>query len=282
MKSTFRIISLIIVIATILCVTSCSHISKEKQEESLYQKAIDDFFSALKSKDSNGIKALFSKSAIEADADMQNNIDKLLEIYPSAPTQILFHGLLHGSYKQIDGLYRSVINSTFPIFCDGKYYWIYLELVYEDDFCTENIGISRIEFYTADEYCIYYHSDISCSSSELGFHLFAEQQLENNVICIENCPYEYVYIERDLTFTEVKSFLQSNTSFSDFQKVFGQPNASQPEDNMYFRVVFYEVFVDGADPVYVELGVRNGNEIIYANLLNSTSYLESILEETIE
>jgi hypothetical protein len=259
---------------------SCALFSifEENREDKLYRNAIDDFFTALEAKNTDGILSLFSKSAIEEDKNIQNSINKLIEIYPDAPTQILFDGLLHGSYSQTDGLYRAAISSTFPVFCGGEYYWIYLELVYEDDFCTDNIGISRIEFYTADEYCIYYHSDEPEAAQALGFYLYAEKELENRVISINNSPYEYVYIDRTISLMEIRSFFKSNTSYRDFVAKFGEPNASQPEDLVDWYLVYYEVFVDGVAPVYVEICVYDSSEIKYANLVNSNSHLEVIIE----
>lgn len=280
MKRTHRTIAFIALITVIISLMSCSLFSifEKNREDKLYRNAIDDFFTALEAKNTDGILSLFSKSAIEDDKNIQNSINKLIEIYPDAPTQILFDGLLHGSYSQTDGLYRAAISSTFPVFCGGEYYWIYLELVYEDDFCTDNIGISRIEFYTADEYCIYYHSDEPEAAQALGFYLYAEKELENRVISINNSPYEYVYIDRTISLMEIRSFFKSNTSYRDFVAKFGEPNASQPEDLVDWYLVYYEVFVDGVAPVYVEICVYGSSEIKYANLVNSNSHLEVIIE----
>lgn len=285
MKFKTNILSLIVLFAIIISATSCFYffdIFDNSQEEVIYREALNNFVEALSKRDLEGIIALFSKSAIESNSNIQNNLAMLFEIYPDAPTQILFNGLVSSNHSQTHGLYKSSLSSTFPIFCNGVYYWVYLELVYEDDFCVDNIGISCIEFYTGDEYCIYYHSDESRAPSQLGFHLFADKKLENDVICIENQPYEYIYINRELSLNEVKTFLKSNTDFSDLQNAFGLPNASQPEDAQTWYLVYYEVFVDGVAPVYVELCIQEGNKIIYANLVNSTSYLENILEEDIE
>lgn len=282
MKRTHRAIAFIALITVIISLMSCSLFSifEKNREDKLYRNAIDDFFTALETKNTDGILSLFSKSAIEEDKNIQNSINKLIEIYPDTPTQILFDGLLHGSYTQTDGLYRAAISSTFPVFCGGEYYWIYLELVYEDDFHTDNIGISCIEFYTADEYCIYYHSDEPKATQKLGFHLFADKVLENHVISINNLPYEYVYIDREISLKDIKTFLNSNRNYSDFVAKFGEPNASQPEDLVDWYLVYYEVFVDGVAPVYVEICVYRSSEIQYANLVNSTSHLAVILEET--
>lgn len=280
MKQTCRTIALITLIALLISITGCSLFSifEKNREDRLYRNTIDNFFTALDTQNTDSILNLFSKSAIAEDKEIQSNIDKLIEIYPDAPTQILFDGLLHGSYTQTDGLYRSAISSTFPVFCGGEYYWIYLELVYEDDFCADNIGISCIEFYTADEYCIYYHSDDSKVAEALGFHLYSEKTLENPVISINNSPYEYVYIDREISLMEIKSFFKTNTSYEDFVATFGHPNASQPVDNTNWYLVYYEIFVDSAAPVYLEICVYGSSEIQYANLVNSTSHLEVVIE----
>ena len=150
MKFKTNILSLIVLFAIIISATSCFYffdIFDNSQEEVIYREALNNFVEALSKRDLEGIIALFSKSAIESNSNIQNNLAMLFEIYPDAPTQILFNGLVSSNHSQTHGLYKSSLSSTFPIFCNGVYYWVYLELVYEDDFCADNIGISCIEFY---------------------------------------------------------------------------------------------------------------------------------------
>ena len=273
MKRIFRIISLSIVVIMIFSLVSCFDF-RYKKEKQLCWDTINSFFSALDNKNADELKGLFSKTAIAEDNDLDNDINNLLSIYPEAPTQILFDGLWSGSYSQSDGLYRSSIRMGTPVFCTGEYYWVFIELVYEDDFCADNIGVKSLEFYTADEYCIYFHCDDETDAHvDIGLSLFVENELEADVLCIGNIPYEYTYIDRELSAKEVEAFIKTNTSISDFVAKFGNPNVSDD-----IGCYYYEVFVDGIAPVYLEL-FFDGDEITSANLVGTISHFKTIIEE---
>lgn len=276
MKYMLRLISLSIIIVFTLSLAACSFIFDllmQDKEEILMQDAISTFFSALDDKNANSIKEMFSKSSILNDIDLENKIYDLLSFYPNSATQILFDDCISGSYTQSDGLYRSAISSNFPFYCDGEYYWIYIEIVYEDDFCEDNIGVSTIEIYTADEYYMYFNTEDEILSKQIGFYFFKERELDADIISINGVPREYTYIDREIGYCDARDFIETNKSLSDFMKKYGLPNA---QDDM--GIYFYEVTFDGVAPVYIEIGFVN-DEIIYANLVGSIEHYITIIEE---
>ncbi|MBQ8382863.1 MAG: DUF5104 domain-containing protein [Clostridia bacterium] len=113
------------------------------------------FFNALDKGDSDEIKSLFSRTVLSSDSDLDEQIDKLISIYPRSTTAIMFDGLLGGEYADDAGMYKSMAYATFPVVSNNRYFWVYIELIYEDDFSSDNIGLNRVFFYTADEYCTF-------------------------------------------------------------------------------------------------------------------------------
>ena len=184
----------ILIVALLLALSACGSF-KRMNEDKIYQENINNFFAALDDRDTDAIKSLFSSAVIQNDTDLDEQISKLISIYPNAETEIIFDGLLGGDYESQDSKHKSVAYTTFPVICDNQYFWVYFELVYEDDFCEDNIGLSSVFFYTADEYCAYFHNDSEKLPDELGLLVFSDLNLEKEIRPIEYNPYEFTPIE---------------------------------------------------------------------------------------
>lgn len=133
-----KAIALILIVALLLALSACGSF-KRVTEDKIYQENINNFFAALDDRDTDAIKSLFSSAVIQNDTDLDEQISKLISIYPSAETEIIFDGLLSGAYESRDSKHKSVAYTTFPVICDNQYFWVYFELVYEDDFCEETL-----------------------------------------------------------------------------------------------------------------------------------------------
>jgi len=244
-------------------------------EEKLYKEKIEAFFSALEREDSTAIKSLFSQAVIDIDSDLDEQIEKLLSIYPNTKTDVKFNGLISGDYENQDGNFKSTAYATFPVVCEGKYYWVYFELIYEDDFSEKNIGLNSVFFYTADEYCAFWRDDNEKHSDEIGLLVFADLELEKEVKPIEGMPYEFTSMERRISVSDVEAFLKKSKSVSDFQKTFGMPNAKGD-----LWTYYYEIIETDGTTQYLEIGTPNRDEITYANIVGEFEYIRSILKES--
>ncbi len=265
--------SFILLVLVLLVFTGCGSFMRSS-EEKIYREKIDAFFCALESEDSTALKSLFSQTVIENDADLDKQIEKLLTIYPNAKTNIKFDGLLGGNYENQDGKFKSVAYTTFPVVCEGKYYWVYFELIYEDDFSEENIGLNSVFFYTADEYCAFWHDDNAKYPDDIGLVVFSDLKLEKEVRSIERWPYEFTSIERKMSIIDVEKFLEESKSVAEFNKRFGLPNAQGVR-----WAYFYEITETDGTTKYLEIGTPDGDEITYANIVGEFEYIRCILEE---
>ena len=271
----FRRIScvFILLVLVFLVFTGCGS-AVRLSEEKIYREKIDAFFFALENEDSTALKSLFSQTVIEKDADLDKQIEKLFSIYPNTKTDIKFNGLLGGDYENRGGKFKSVAYTTFPVVCDNQYFWVYFELIYEDDFSKENIGLNRVFFYTADEYCVYFHNDEEKMPNDNGLLVFSDLKLSNEIIPIEGFPYEFSPIERTIKTSDIERFLESNKSFSEFKEMFGEPNAIGALWTYYYEVTENDGFTK-----YVEIGVPNNDEIEYANIVGEFEFIKCILEK---
>ena len=114
-----KALSFILIVALLLALSTCGSF-KRVNEDKIYQENINNFFAALDDRDTDAIKSLFSSAVIQNDTDLDEQISKLISIYPNAETEIIFDGLLSGAYESQDGKHKSVaykivIHDTFPI-----------------------------------------------------------------------------------------------------------------------------------------------------------------------
>lgn len=84
--------------------TDSPYISTEAQ---IYNKAVDDFFTALDNKDKESLLEMFSLNARTAKPDLEQEIAKLFEVYPG-PTDVCKRdgGKVSGSYSIEQGKKR--------------------------------------------------------------------------------------------------------------------------------------------------------------------------------
>lgn len=269
----FRVTAWILTLLTlVLFVLNGCGSCKRMSEDEIFQDRIDEFFSALDDKDADKIKSLFSQAAIAGDADLDAQIQKLFSIYPNAKTEIKFDGQLGGDYENQGDKRKSTAYTTVPVISEEKYYWVYFELIYEDDFSKETIGLNRVFFYTADEYCAFFHDENAKYPDDIGLLVFSDLKLEKEIRPIEGIPYEYTPVERTITETDINVFLASNRSWGDFTEVFGAPNAQ-----CSLRA-YYEITDSDAEPQYFEIGVFE-DEITYIHVVSDFEFIKCILEE---
>ncbi|MBE6559316.1 MAG: DUF5104 domain-containing protein [Ruminococcaceae bacterium] len=274
MKTFRRLTCAFILLTSALLIFAGCGSYKRLSEEKIYQEKVNAFFSALEHEDPTALKSLFSQTVIDRDADLDQQIEKLLSIYPNAKTDIRFDGLLGGDYENQDGKFKSIAYTTFPVVCEDKYYWVYFELIYEDDFSEENVGLNRVFFYTADEYCAFWHDDSAKYPDDIGLLVFSDLKLGKKVRPIERWPYEFTSMDRTISVSDVEEFLEKNKSVAEFSETFGMPNAKGDLWTYYYEITDADGTIQ-----YLEIGAPDGDEITYANIVGEFEYIRCIFEK---
>lgn len=269
-----RLFCWVLAIALLCCsFVGCGSWARLREEE-IYKENLDAFFDALDAGDSDALYALFSPTAQKHDADLACEIDRLIALYPRAETELHFHGIGGGEYHSGSDGFESTVYATVPVVNSGRHYWVYLELTYEDDLRPEDIGISRVQLYTVDEYCLYYHDEGAKFPTELGLLVYAEREIELEVRCIDNHPYAFTPIDRELDLAAMEAFLQNDTTIEAFAQRFGQPNAGVPS-SLY--TAYYELPSTDGTHTYLALGVVDG-VIEWANIEGEYAWIRSVKE----
>ena len=240
----------------------------DPKENTAYNDAITSLFNAMDAKNSEAIYNLFSPSIREQDKDLEDQIDKLLSVYSGPIDEIGWDGLLAGGASYSDGDYSKNASTTFPVRSGNTYYWCYLELMYENTYDDQQIGIVQMDFFTADEYCILEYDDQLKIVDSVGLTVHADATVESEIRCINSHPYMYSATTEPLDIEAVRSFFKVSDSFSEFIKQYGQPNA----ENIY---CCYELLTDGGEYSYLQI-CTNNDTIYGANVVNAFEYIETI------
>ncbi len=250
-------------------VTGEPYTSKEAR---LYNEAVDNFFVALDAGDKDALHEMFSPSVQATDSDLDIQIDRLMEAYPG-PTDVCGRdgSMVAGSYSNSHGKHTSSVGSRFAVASNGKYFFCLFDLMYENDVDEDQIGITRINFYSDNDYCAEMYSEDTDISTDNGLSIYMHYPLDCEIRVINSFPYKYAPTAKALNESEVKAFLQSSSCYSQFVDRFGEPNAA---DIFYY----WELTSENDTPYYLELGIDEQTDSIYgATVVDNFDWLYSLL-----
>jgi hypothetical protein len=282
--SVFRKWSCITLLILCLCLplTGCGEIlhelfieSREQREERVYVEAIEAIFTALDAGDADALYDLFSAEAKAGDPDLEADIARMMEVYEGPYVTHGFDGLLGGSaHFEQEGSTYSIFTST-PIEAGDTYYWIYLNYTYQCDPNPANIGITELEFFTADEWCLGLYDEESTREPSRGLTVYADKTLDHEWRCIYGNP--LVYTDRGtVDLLEAKEQIEENDSYAAFVERFGEPAAS-------YIYRYYPLPDENGEPRWLCLGYddREGydDSIHTAYIVDRFVYLDMLLED---
>lgn len=263
-----KVISIILCIICLFSIGGCSSSSVDKESD-IYSKTVYELLDALDNKDVNAIYNLFPVSVQNDCEKLKEKIEEFVLVYSGVTEKIGDISSLAGGASYEYGKACKNAYTTFPIFSDGKYYWIYLDLMYENTFDENQIGITQLDFFTADAYYDFWSSEAK-QNTNIGLNIFNKKIDNYNVISINNYPYNY-YPTENLNIEEVKSFFKMSTSLEDFEKRFGAAAASDE-----FGFIYSLPEQDGESRfLYISC---EGDKIIYSDILSNFSYIDTVLE----
>lgn len=263
-----KIITIILCLVCLFSVSGCIS-SFMVNEQEVYNKTVHEFLNALDKKDSDAIYNLFSVSVQKNCGNLKEKIEELISIY-SGPTEKIGDLRALGGEATIEhGDSCKSAYTFFPILSDGNYFWIYLELMYENSFDENKIGITQLDFYTADAYYDFWSSD-SKQEVAIGLNIFNKKVDHYNIISINNYPYNYRPTEI-LDIEEVKSFFETSTSYVAFEKKFG---TTACEDGSYI----YSLADQNGESLYLSI-LCVDDQIMFSEILSNFSYVDTVFHE---
>ncbi len=267
-----RLICLLLSAFFIISLCSCNMIYiDDSKETKAYKDTITALFDALDNKDADTIYNLFSLSTREQDKDLKEQIEKLLSVYKGPMDELGWNGSLAGGGLYETGRKRKNASTTFPVRSGDTYYWCYLDLMYENTFDEKQIGITQLDFYTADEYCIFRDVDHAKIVESVGLEVYAEKTLDADIRCINGWPHKYSSTTKALNIDDVKDFLKNSDNAADFKARFGEPNA----ENIY---TYYELQQENEKSRYLEISI-DGDSIYYVTIVDDFKYIETIFDD---
>lgn len=267
-----RLLCLLLSILFILSLCSCGMLYiDDSKEKKAYKDTITVLFNALDNKDADTIYNLFSPSVREQDKDLNEQIEKLLSEYKGPIDEIGWDGLLAGGASYEYGEKSKNAYTTFPVRSGDTYYWCYLDLMYENTFDEKQIGITQLNFYTADEYCIIRYDDNANIDDSVGLEVYTEKTLDTDIRCINGWPHKYSSTTKALNIDHVNNFLKNSDNFTEFKNQFGEPNA----ENIY---AYYNLQQENEKPRYLEIGVDD-DSIHNIGIVDDFKYIETIFDD---
>ena len=275
-RTVYRILR--VLVAELLSVSLCLSLfgclfgeTREQREERLYAEAIEQVFAALDEGNANALRQLFSEEAQQGDPDLDGDITRLMEVYGGSYVTHGFDGLLHSSASfEPEGRTHSV-SATTPVEAGGAYYWVYLRLTYQCDPDPAQVGITELEFYTADEWSLFLYDEDRMIEESLGLTVYADKTLDREVRCIDGNPIQYTPREA-IDPDEAVEQLNKTDSFSAFKERFGEPVGS-------WVCHYYPLPDEDGEARWLRIGDDERDDRVYsATVVDRFEYLETLWE----
>ena len=267
-----KLICILTAVLLLISLCGCGMIYiDDSKEQKAYRDAVNSFFKALDEKNEEAIYQLFSPYIRENDKDIESQIEKLMSVYSGPTDEIGWDGLLSGSGSYEYGKKIKNARATFPVRSGDTYFWCYLKLTYENTFDETQIGITQVDFYTDDEYCILSYDEEAKIYDTYGLEIYAEKTISEDIRCIDGRPHKYNSDTKELNINDVKKFFQTKNIFSEFEVTFGKPNA----EHIY---AYYVLPQEKGKPRYLELGI-DGDEIYAARIVDDFAYIDTIFTQ---
>ena len=273
MKCIKKAISFVILAIFLFSTVSCGLVYIPNDEEKAFESILPKLFEALDSGDNVAIYELFSPAVREQSDNLQEQIAALISVY-SGPTDkfdledVPMHGSEHignpGNWASAD--------ATIPVRSNNNYYFFRIDLMFEH-YDEKQVGITQLEFYTADEMCAFRESDDQWIERK-GLYLHTEKKLGCEIRTIDSHPNRYTPTNHTINIEEVKEFLKTSSSFSEFVDWFGKANAKSSVVDYYY----YELPPKNGEPQYLK--VSEYNDVIHSiTIVDDFKFIEMVWDK---
>ncbi len=200
--------TVLLVLACVFSLCSCGKLPwSDPEGEDVFSKTITSLFLALDSGNRDAVINLFSHAAQKQDKNLEEDIEKLFSVYVGPVDEIGWRGIKGTSSSFEDGDRVKSVFAHFPVQCGEIYYWCWMNVMYENTTDGDQIGITQLNFYTADEWYLSGISNDVIVADDVGLTVFSDNILDEDIRCIRGAP--FIYAERPpLDLEEIKGFLR--------------------------------------------------------------------------
>lgn len=213
------------------------------------QDSIDDFFAAVDARDAEAVRALFSPNVREADGDLDETIQALLDLYPG-PTEDCEMLTPVGASKHLEYGRQTMVDvhNSLPAVCGGVNYYCSFSYVTKDEEDPGNVGLRKVVVATEAARC---HPDYYQNSLDLedGLSVVTAPAAEGETRRIGDEPFAFTPYDRTVTREELPAFLETDDSWEGFTARFGPPNAEGWLSTGYY----YELVPEDGQARYVHI-----------------------------
>lgn len=225
-----RKVNLCVCILFVLCIFfigGCSDMNKAANqykgtETEKIQQVLADFITALDSGDSDAIKGMLSVNAQKSNG-VDEQIEQLFSFYPGNTQRHDWDG--HRLFSESsNGLFsqHAQVSVHFALFSEGTAYYCRITLRYSDTF-KNRIGVHRICMVSEKVYC---HENFAWPD-ESGVFIVQDIDGDYETRRVGGYAIQFTPIERTISEQDILEFLETSTSFDEFQTIFGEPNGTQ-------------------------------------------------------
>lgn len=249
--------------------TSCGLVYIPNDKEKAFEELLPKLFEALDNENETALYELFSADTREQCDNLQEQISALFAFYggptddyniSDVPMQVSTHFEKPGTQK--------IADATIPVRSGEQYYFFHICLTYKH-YDEKQVGITQLEFYTADEMCALRESSESMMERK-GLYIHAEKDLECEIRTICLSPLRYTSREH-INLDEVKEFTKGSCSFTEFVEKFGEANAKESTVSYYY----YELPKENGAPRYLMVSEWEG-ELRSISIVDDFKFVESI------
>ena len=167
MKKNIKI--LLVFLLVVLGMTSC--VSRRKNYYTPSDERFKKIIEALESKDSEGLKAMFSVTALKEAEDIDIGIQYIMDLYKGELKSILSnhpgaqasHSYGTITYEMVSGIYEFKTS-------EDTYKLIFGDITVDSD--PDNIGLTRIVFFREEDKELFYGGDTKTGK---GVHCFTKE-----------------------------------------------------------------------------------------------------------
>ena len=247
----------VLLVFLLFSIVSCGLVYIPNEEEKAFEELLPKLFEALENGDEATIYGLFSPAVRNQSNNLEEQISSLITAYsvPIDEFDLENIPILGSEHIGNPGNWASA-DATIPVRSGDNYYFFIIHLVFEH-YDEKQIGITQLEFYTADEMCAFRERDDQWIERK-GLYLHSEKNLGCEIRTIAGYPIRYTPTNDAINIEEVQEFLKSSSSFSEFIERFGEANAKSPKVNYYY----YELPKENGKPQYLRIIAHN--EVIHS------------------